>query len=184
MTDFVILLSHFALNEKMSSSADSQGASLEPGEPEAGVCPEPGEPEPEAAAPPDLEVGPELFLNRELGWLAFDSRVLHEAEDARNPLLERVKFLAIADSNLDEFVMKRMGGLKQQLGAGLRDRTPDGRTPAQRQRYRMRVTGVTLDDLRRVGDAYLKPEQASQAVITSVSTAQQLGDHGMEILPL
>ncbi|MGE0370562.1 MAG: insulinase family protein [Gammaproteobacteria bacterium] len=59
-----------------------------------------------------------------------------------------------------------------------------GRTPAQRQRYRMRVTGVTLDDLRRVGDAYLKPEQASQAVITSVSTAQQLGDHGMEILPL
>ena len=68
---------------------------------------------------PELSIGPELFLNRELGWLAFDSRVLHEAEDPRNPLLERVKFLAISDSNLDEFVMKRIGGLKQQLGAGL-----------------------------------------------------------------
>jgi polyphosphate kinase len=132
----------------MMSGSDSQAAPLEADGPEAVACPEPEidaalaaaglpfvAPKPEAEpgpdAPPELVVGPELFLNRELGWLAFGSRVLHEAEDPRNPLLERVKFLAISDSNLDEFVMKRIGGLKQQLGAGLRDRTPDGRTPAE-----------------------------------------------------
>ena len=59
-----------------------------------------------------------------------------------------------------------------------------GRTPAQRQRYRMRVTEVTLDDLRRTGETYLKPEQASQAVITSAATVQQRGDFGMDVLPL
>src|ERR1019366_10143688 len=74
---------------------------------------------------------PDLFLNRELTWLAFNRRVLHEAEDERNPLLERVKFLAITASNLDEFFMKRIGGLKQQTSAGMQDLTVDGRTPQQ-----------------------------------------------------
>ncbi len=74
---------------------------------------------------------PALYLNRELTWLAFNERVLHEAEDARTPLLERVKFIAIVSANLDEFFMKRVGGLKQQLGAGVTRRTVDGRTPAQ-----------------------------------------------------
>jgi Zn-dependent M16 (insulinase) family peptidase len=59
-----------------------------------------------------------------------------------------------------------------------------GRTPAQRQRYRMRVTEVTLDDLRRVGETYLQSQQASQAVITSAAAVQQHGDLGMEVLPL
>src|SRR5215469_5579528 len=57
---------------------------------------------------------PELYLNRELTWLNFNRRVLAEAEDHRNPLLERVKFLAITGSNIDEFFMKRIGGLKLQ----------------------------------------------------------------------
>lgn len=74
---------------------------------------------------------PSLFLNRELTWLAFNQRVLHEAGDKRNPLLERLKFLAIVSSNLDEFFMKRIGGLKQQLGAGVSARTVDGRTPKE-----------------------------------------------------
>ncbi|GAB4566348.1 MAG: polyphosphate kinase 1 [Haliangiales bacterium] len=74
---------------------------------------------------------PELFLNRELTWLNFNQRVLHEGEDPRTPLLERVKFLAITDSNLDEFFMKRIGGLKQQEGARMPERTIDGRTPQQ-----------------------------------------------------
>ena len=74
---------------------------------------------------------PELYLNRELTWLAFNSRVLHEAEDERNPLLERLKFIAIVSSNLDEFYMKRIGGLKQQRGAGVSSLTVDGRTPEQ-----------------------------------------------------
>jgi len=71
------------------------------------------------------------MLNRELTWLSFNRRVLHEAEDARTPLLERVKFLAIASSTLDEFVMKRIGGLKQQAGARVHYLTVDGRTPEQ-----------------------------------------------------
>ena len=72
-----------------------------------------------------------LYLNRELTWLAFNKRVLSMAADPKTPLLERVKFLAIIGSNLDEFQMKRIGGLKQQLAAGVRDTTIDGRTPAE-----------------------------------------------------
>lgn len=71
------------------------------------------------------------YLNRELTWLAFNQRVLHEAADPRTPLLERVKFLAIVSANLDEFFMKRIGGLKQQLAAGVQELTPDGRSPRQ-----------------------------------------------------
>ncbi len=78
----------------------------------------------------DLD-SPEWYLNRELTWLAFNRRVLHEAADERTPLLERVKFLAIVHSHLDEFFMKRIGGLKQQVGAGLQEPSVDGRTPAQ-----------------------------------------------------
>src|ERR1700730_7437940 len=74
---------------------------------------------------------PELFLNRELTWLAFNRRVFAEALDEHNPLLERVKFLAITASNLDEFFMKRIGGLKQQAIAGMQELTDDGRTPQQ-----------------------------------------------------
>ena len=86
-------------------------------------------PAPDARGIHDL-TQPGYFLNRELTWLNFNYRVLHEAEDGRTPLLERVKFLAIVSSNLDEFFMKRIGGLKQQIGAGVSNRTPDGRTPA------------------------------------------------------
>lgn len=71
------------------------------------------------------------YLNREFTWLSFNQRVLHEAADPRTPLLERVKFLAIVSANLDEFFMKRIGGLKQQLVAGVQELTPDGRSPRQ-----------------------------------------------------
>src|SRR5215469_13371659 len=86
----------------------------------------------EIARPAKAEVelsAPELFLNRELTWLAFNRRVFEEALDERNPLLERLKFLAITASNLDEFFMKRIGGLKQQAAAGVKSLTADGRTP-------------------------------------------------------
>src|SRR5712692_7737479 len=76
-------------------------------------------------------VSPDLYLNRELTWLAFNRRVLHEAENEANPPLERLKFLAITASNLDEFFMKRIGGLKQQAVAGVQQLTVDGRTPSQ-----------------------------------------------------
>jgi polyphosphate kinase len=74
---------------------------------------------------------PRWYLNRELTWLEFNRRVLREAQDDRNPLLERVKFLAILSSNLDEFFMKRIGGLKQQVGAGVQELSVDGRTPTE-----------------------------------------------------
>jgi polyphosphate kinase len=79
---------------------------------------------------PDVDLSdPSLYLNRELSALAFQRRVLHETLDNRNPLLERVRFLSIVTRNLDEFVMKRIGGLKQQIDAGVTDATVDGRTP-------------------------------------------------------
>ena len=85
---------------------------------------------------PDFDLDdPSLYLNRELTWLSFNGRVLNEAAQARNPLLERVKFLAIVSNNLDEFFMKRIGGLKQQLAAGVATPTVDGRTPAQAARW-------------------------------------------------
>src|SRR6266851_3562456 len=86
------------------------------------------------AATPQIDdslSSPELYLNRELTWLGFNRRVLSEAEDEKNPLLERLKFLAISGSNLDEFFMKRIGGLKHQVAAGIVEKTVDGRTPQQ-----------------------------------------------------
>lgn len=94
----------------------------------------PRTPADDSPAPPtgsehDLSA-PVYYLNRELTWLNYTYRVLHEAEDPRTPLLDRLMFLGIVSSNIDEFFMKRIGGLKQQVGAGLQDLTVDGRTPA------------------------------------------------------
>ena len=74
---------------------------------------------------------PEWYLNRELTWLAFNKRVLNEARDERNPLLARVFFVAVVGANLDEFFMKRIGGLKQQVGAGVKKRSLDGMLPQE-----------------------------------------------------
>jgi len=71
------------------------------------------------------------FLNRELSWLEFNARVLHEAEDERTPLLDRVKFLAIFGSNLDEFYMVRVAGIRRQLAAGVLHGGADGLTPSE-----------------------------------------------------
>ncbi len=80
--------------------------------------------------PIDL-TNPKYYLNRELSWLEFNSKVLHEACDPRTPLLERLKFLAIFCSNLDEFFMVRVAALKQQVEAKVSKLTFDGRTPQQ-----------------------------------------------------
>ena len=80
------------------------------------------------------------ILNRELSWIEFNARVLHEARDARNPLLERVKFLAIFASNLDEFFQVRVSGLRRLDQAGAQHHSVDGLTPAQQlDAIRMRV---------------------------------------------
>jgi polyphosphate kinase len=92
------------------------------------VAPEP--------VPEDAELThPSLYFNMELSWIDFNWRVLHLALDERTPLLERVRFVAITASNLDEFVQKRIGGLKRQEAAGVRKLSPDGRTPTQQLNY-------------------------------------------------
>ena len=78
----------------------------------------------------DLD-SPELYLNRELTWLQFNRRVLHEGTIPENPLLERLKFFAIFSSNIDEFFMKRIGGLKIQVATGVSTLSVDGHTPSQ-----------------------------------------------------
>ena len=84
----------------------------------------------EKTKPIDLD-DPSLFFNRELSWIQFNERVLEEALDERHPLLERVKFLSIFSSNLDEFFMIRVSGLRRQLAANVVDTPPDGMTPAE-----------------------------------------------------
>ena len=78
-----------------------------------------------------LMMDPSLYLNRELSWLAFNGRVLHEALDLRVPLLERLKFLGIFSTNLDEFFMVRIAGLRRQVAAGVVQTPPDGLTPQE-----------------------------------------------------
>jgi len=74
---------------------------------------------------------PHLYINRELSWIEFNRRVFEEAKDSRHPLLERVNFIAIFETNLDEFIMIRLAGLKDQIDAHTTMRSPDGRTAAQ-----------------------------------------------------
>ncbi|MDP9201012.1 MAG: polyphosphate kinase 1 [Gemmatimonadota bacterium] len=78
-----------------------------------------------------MPLDPFLYINRELSWLEFNARVLHEAFDPRNRLLERLKFLAIFSTNLDEFYMVRVAGLRRQIAAGVQHVPPDGMAPSQ-----------------------------------------------------
>ena len=100
--------------------------------------PDPAPPADHAVASPRDQRGP--ILNRELSWIEFNARVLHEARDTRNPLLERVKFLAIFASNLDEFFQVRVSGLRRQAQASASHHAPDGMTPTEQlAQIRVRV---------------------------------------------
>ncbi len=105
------------------------GAPVPGGAAPAGVLTGPGGPEAVPADP--AEAGPERFTNRELSWLEFGDRLLDLADDPSVPLLERAKFLAIFSEGLDEFFQVRVAGLKDQVDAGLRARSPDGLRPAE-----------------------------------------------------
>ncbi|MBW4611630.1 MAG: polyphosphate kinase 1 [Hassallia sp. WJT32-NPBG1] len=110
---------------------------------------------------------PQYYLNRELSWLEFNRRVLHEACDERTPLLERLKFLAIFGSNLDEFFMVRVAALKQQVEAKVSLLTPDGRTPQQQ-----------LDDI----SLSLRPLVTQQHQQFEQVLKPKLASHGIHIL--
>jgi polyphosphate kinase len=134
-----------------------------------------------SASTVDLD-DPQYYLNRELMALEFNRRVLAQAQDRSLPVLERVKFLSIFSSNMDEFFMKRVGGLLRQVGAGVSYRTPDGRTPAEQLEVVSRAAGPLLREaedlyledlqgaLRRSGIAILDYRELNQAEIEQLQT--------------
>ena len=93
-----------------------------------------------------MRLSPQLVTNRELSWLAFNRRVLDEARDPTNPLLERVKFLAISANNLDEFFEVRVAGLLQQMEAGVEDTGPDGLPPGEQVTQIARAAHMLVGD--------------------------------------
>ncbi len=105
-----------------------------------------------------------FFLNREESWLKFNWRVLEEAADPANPLLERVKFLAITASNLDEFFEIRVGGLLQQLEDGQNSTTADGLTMAEEREFINHATHEFVEEQYSCWNDHLRPALAEQKI--------------------
>ncbi|MFN7590969.1 MAG: polyphosphate kinase 1 [Planctomycetota bacterium] len=148
-----------------ASNAPTGAAAGGPGNPNTPTGP---------AAAPQLQVNPTtplsqlerttLFVNREQSWLAFNRRVLEEAQDQSNPLLERVKFLAIASTNLDEFFEIRVAGVMELVDAGLQGENPDGIKPAE-ELERVRADARAFTSLmHRTWREQLVPELAKAGV--------------------
>ena len=105
-----------------------------------------------------------LYINRELSWIEFNLRVFEEVQDSRHPLLERVKFLSIFDTNLDEFFMVRLAGLKDQLVAHVPALSPDGLTPEQQLAEVRRALAPLIQEARRYWRETLIPLLAEQHI--------------------
>ncbi len=112
---------------------------------------------------------PAYYINREASWLAFNRRVLEEAEDEKNPLLERLKFLSISASTLDEFFEVRVAGLVKQIEDGYTEAGPDGLTLVEERDVVSRNTHEFVDDQYRCWNEGLRPA---------------LADHGIRVLGL
>jgi polyphosphate kinase len=107
--------------------------------------------------------GAERFFNRELSWLEFNKRVLEESENKRNPLLERVRFLAISGSNLDEFYRVRVAGLHEQAAANILEISPDGMTPLQ-QVQKTNAAAAAIAEKQQARWTALRKELATEAI--------------------
>ncbi len=110
-----------------------------------------------------LAFGAERFFNRELSWLEFNKRVLEESENKHNPLLERVRFLAISGSNLDEFYRVRVAGLHEQAVTNILEVSPDGMTPKQ-QVQKINAAVVAISERQQARWTSLKKELAEESI--------------------
>ncbi|MBI1209934.1 MAG: RNA degradosome polyphosphate kinase [Alphaproteobacteria bacterium] len=138
------------------------------------TSPTPAKRESKSAPKPFDVTSADRFINRELSWLAFNTRVLDEAKNVRHPLLERLRFLSISAANLDEFYMVRVAGLKGMVTAGLTTISDDGRRPQQQldaldamasdlMREQQRVWLELKDLLRAAGIAVIEPVELSES---------------------
>ena len=126
--------------------------------------PGPAPASPDPASPPCAGAEAPALINRELSWLEFDARVLHEAADPRNALLERLKFLAIFSTNLDEFYMVRVAGLRRQVAAGVTAAPPCGLTPQQQLDAIDRRVAALTAEARELLHGVLLPALAERGV--------------------
>jgi len=114
---------------------------------------------------------PEAFTNRELSWLDFDARVLEEARDSRNPLLERLRFLAISANNLDEFFEVRVAGLCQAVASGIESRGPDGLAPGEALEKVVERTRTFVADQYSLWNGELCPALAAEGIRVGLDDA-------------
>src|SRR5262249_52159043 len=119
-----------------------------------------------------------LYFNRELSWTQFNARVLELAEDPSIPLIERLKFLAIYSSNLDEFFMVRVAGLHDQIEAGISKPLQDGRTPSDTLDAIRRARREARDATRRA----VRERVARQSRCLEHSVRPALAEHGIRIV--
>jgi polyphosphate kinase len=131
-------------------------------------------------APARSLLSPEFYLNRSLSWMAFNRRVLEEAEDPGNPLLERVKYLAITASNLDEFFEIRIAGLLQHLEEGAVEPGPDGLTPLNEQQLVAEATHKFVSAQYKCWNEKLLPELAAHDI--RVHSLADLDDAQREVV--